>query len=94
MEFLFELIVDLLLEGVFEASKSKRLPRPIRYFLIALVVLVYLALIGIFVALGITLWSESMVGAILIFLLGAVVAAMCVLAFRKAYLKRKPFNDN
>ena len=46
MDFLFEAIIELILEGSFEASKSSKVPKLIRYFLIFLITLFYLSIIG------------------------------------------------
>ena len=46
MKFIIELILDLLLEGSIEASKSEKVPKPIRYILIVLISLFFLAVIG------------------------------------------------
>ena len=42
MDFLIELIVELLFEGAVEGSKSKRLPKGLRYFLFAIISMIFL----------------------------------------------------
>ena len=41
MDLVMEFVLTLLLEGGMEASKDKKIPRPIRYVLIALIALFF-----------------------------------------------------
>lgn len=85
-----ELILDLVAEGTVMASKSPRLPKPVRYFLIGLICVFYIGVFAIFELLGILLLrdNETIAGSIVI-IFGIVFLIGSILAFRRAYLKRK-----
>lgn len=53
MEFLMELITELLLEGSLEVAKSRRISKWIRYPIIALLALLYLAVVAL---IALTAW--------------------------------------
>ncbi len=53
MELLMELIVELLLEGSVEVAKSRRISKWIRYPAIALLAVVYLAVVAV---IALTAW--------------------------------------
>ena len=45
MEFIFEFILELLLESSIEASKSSKIPKFVRYILIVIIALFFIAVI-------------------------------------------------
>ena len=89
MELLFEIPLDLISEGVAETSQSKKVPKPIRYTAIALVVLFFVAVLGLILFMGIALLDENPLfgGALLI--LGVFLSVMSIAKFRKVYLLRQ-----
>lgn len=86
MEYLFEFILELALEGSIEASKSKKLPKIIRYFLILIVVLFFILVIGLIILTGVLFLEENVIGGIFFILIGLYMFIMCILKFRKIYL--------
>lgn len=86
MEYLFEFILELALEGSIEASKSKKLPKIIRYFLILIVVLFFILVIGLIILTGVLFLKENVIGGIFLILIGLYMFIMCILKFRKIYL--------
>ncbi len=89
MEFIIELILDLLLEGSIEASKSEKVPKPIRYILIALISLFFLAVIGLIIFIGIDTLKNSKLGGIIVILMGVLLLILAIMKFKKIYLKKK-----
>lgn len=59
MEIIFEVLVELVGEIVVECAKSKRLSKWIRYPLIALIVLFWVAVIGLMLFIGIKSYSTD-----------------------------------
>ncbi len=89
MEFLFEMILELVLEGSFEASKSKNVPKPVRVLLAALVVLFFTAAIGIMVLAGILMIrDDSPLGGAFMFVLAALILVFSIRRFIRAYIKK------
>ena len=89
MEFIFELIFELIAEGTVELSRSVKVPKYIRYPLIGIIVLFFVAVIGIVLIAGrVSLKESSLLGMILI-ALALFMLAMGIIKFKKVYLKRK-----
>lgn len=87
MEFIFEFILELLLEGSIEASKSSKIPKFIRYPLIAIIALFYIALIGLIFWVGISSLKENIILGIFVILAGFVMLVGSVIMFKKTYFK-------
>jgi len=94
MDFLFELIFELILEGSIEASKSSKIPKPIRYILIFLICLFFLFIISLFIIIGIDLLKENKIGGIIIIIFGILFALVCLYSFIKVYIKKSKKDDN
>ena len=88
MDLLFEFLVELIFGGITEASKSKRVPKPIRYILIALISMLYLSIIGLIIWIGIDCLEKNLLGGIAIILFGLFFLVLCIRKFRKVYLNK------
>lgn len=89
MDFLIEELIELLLEGTVELSKSKKVPNWIRYPLIVLIVLGFTGVVlGIFI-LGLAILKESILGGILLIVLSLVFLVCGICKFRKTYIERQ-----
>lgn len=83
---IMEFIVSLILEGTLEAGTSKKVPIPLRILLLIIFFAIYAALIGIIIMLGINGIKDGKIfGAIVMFAMAALIAAMSVAAFIKTY---------
>lgn len=89
MEFLFETLLELVLEGSFEASRSKIVPMPVRIILAALVVLLVLTAIGVMVLAGVLMIRDGkpLAGAFML-ALAALLLALGIWKFVRAYCKK------
>lgn len=85
MDLLFEAIFELILEGSFEASKSSKVPKPIRIILILLIALVYLLIIGFLFYIGIIGLSKNLLAGIVLIAFGLSFLILSIIKFRKAY---------
>lgn len=92
MEFIFELLFELVLDGTIELSKSVKVPLPIRIILTILIALFYLAFIGLILLIGISTYKDNQIGGIIIILIDILIMIICVKAFVKIYLKRQDVN--
>lgn len=88
MEFIFEFLLELVLESSIEVSKSKRVPKYIRYPLIVIISLFFIAVIGVIIFTGIVLLKENMPVGIFFILVGVVFLLMCIIKFRKTYVTK------
>ena len=89
MDFIFELIFDLLFEGSIEASKSEKVPKPIRYILIALISLFFLAVIGLIIFIGIDTLKDSKLSGIIVISMGVLLLILAITKFKKIYIEKK-----
>ena len=92
MDFIFEILLDLIIEGCFEASINKKVPKIIRYQLIALIVLFFISVLsGIFI-LGISLWKKNIYGGMFIISISIILLIATIYKLRKMYIKRENIN--
>ncbi len=88
MEFLLELLLELALEGSIEVIKSRKVPKYIRYPLIILLSLFFIAVIGLIFFAGILSFKKSALLGILLIVLGLWMLLMSVIKFRKLYFTK------
>ncbi len=88
MEYIFEFIMELVLEGGIEVSKSSKIPKYIRYPLIGMLSLFFIAVIGLVFFTGILSLKENILLGVLLILVGLFLLIMSVIRFRKVYLTR------
>lgn len=86
MKFLLEILLELIFEGTIEASKSKKLPKLVRYFAILVIVLFFILVIGLIILAGILLLRLSIIGGVLLILLGIFIAIMSIVKFYEIYI--------
>lgn len=88
MEYLFEFILELALGGSIEISKSNKVPKVIRYPLIVIIVLFFLAVIGLIFLTGILILKENVMAGIFFIIIGMFMLVMSIIKFKKVYLKK------
>lgn len=93
MDFLFEVIFELIAEGTFELSKSSKVPRPLRVVLTGIVVLFCAAVIGIILAVGVSALKKNLLFGVLLLTIALVMLIMGVRKFRRVYLSRQDDNE-
>lgn len=94
MDILFELFLELIVDGVIETSGNKKLSRWIRYPLIALVVLFFGAVIALIFYLALGLSSDEPVASVIFSLMGLFLLVGTVLKFRKQYFAKRSGNGS
>ena len=88
MEFLFEILLELILEGTMEASQNKKVPKLVRVVLIVLISAFYLSVIGLILFIGVICWKTNKIGGLIIITIGSVIFIMAAVKFRKMYLDK------
>lgn len=88
MDIIFEILLELILDGSIEASKNKKMPKIIRYFFI-MVILIFLAIVDIgIIILGIILLKNNIIISIGIIIYGVILSILSIRKFRKLYLRK------
>jgi len=83
MDFLIELIGEIFIEGLFELATNKKVPKIIRYPLLTLFILLYLALVGLLILLGIRLYFDSKLASFVLFGLAIGLLIITIVSIRK-----------
>ena len=87
LDFIIELVLDLLFEGSYEISKNKKINKWIRYPFAIIVIMIFLAFIFAIILLGVLLFSENaLIGSVIIGW-GVYVFIMSTNKFRKVYIE-------
>ena len=94
MDLLVEFILEFVLEIGVEASENKKVPKPIRYFLIAFITTFFLAVIGLIYFISIISIKENIAAAIAFFVLGTFMLVASIVKLKKAYISKKEENKN
>lgn len=93
MDFLFEELIEILLEiiidGSFSAMESKKCPFILRIFAVLLITLLYGGLLGIIGVIGFVLLKDgAVVGGIVVFACDLAVLVLMLFEIRKIIRKR------
>lgn len=88
MEYIIEFILELIFEFGFEASKSNKIPKFIRFTLIAIISLIFIFVIGLIIFMGISITQKNILGGLIIILFGLIMLVCSVIKFRKVYLTK------
>ena len=88
-----DFVLELLLEGGIEAGKDKRIPRPVRYVLIVLIALVFIAVFGLLIWMGIIACRKTLLGGGIIILSGLFLLVWSAIHVRRVYVQRRKEYD-
>ena len=89
MDYVLTILIDLILDEGVNASKNNRLPKGVRYFIFAFVLLLYIAIIGLITIIGISSLKENLVEGILALIFALCILILCIFRFKEVYSKRK-----
>lgn len=88
MECLFEIIIEILLEGSITISSNKKISKWLRYPLIMLIILFFLLVIGGLAFIGIVSFKTNIYFSILLILCSLLLLIASIIKFRRIYLKK------
>ena len=89
MEYVIEAILDLVLELGIEASKSKKVPRILRYLLMGLIIFLFMAVISLVLFMGVLVLLKDIIGGIIIIILGIIMLVSAIIKFKRIYIEKK-----
>ncbi len=86
MEYIFEFLLELVLEGSIVVSKNRKIPKYIRYPIIIIISLFFIAVIGLIFLAGILSLKENKILGLLFIFIGLFMFIIGIIKFRKTYL--------
>lgn len=86
MEILFEFLIELIFEATLETSKNRKVPKIVRYPLIFLIILFFIATIGLIIFTGTIILNKNILVGIFFIIIGIVMAVISIKKFRDTYL--------
>lgn len=93
MDFIFELLFELIFEGALSVSSDKKVPKFIRYPLTALIILFFVfVIVGLF-ALGVFSLKKSVIGGIFVIFVSVMLFTVATVKFIKKYINIKDKSD-
>lgn len=92
MEFLIEILLELVFEVGAQISTNKKVPKWIRYPIIVLILLFFTIIIFGIIALGIYILKRNIHIGVIIILIGLILLVSAVREFKKIYIEKK--NNN
>ena len=91
MDFIIELIFEFLFGGMIETSKSNKVPKFIRYPLIAIILLFFVLVIGFIFIVSILAFKESIIAGILLIIIDLFLFVGSIYKFRKEYFSKNNY---
>lgn len=83
MDFLIELIGDIFIEGLYELATNKKVPGVIRYPILTLFILLYLAVILLLIYLGIKSYTNNKLASMILWTLAIGLIIITIISIRK-----------
>ena len=83
MDFLIELIGEIFIEGLFELATNKKVPGVIRYPILTLFILLYLAVILLLIYLGIKSYTNNKLASMILWTLAIGLIIITIISIRK-----------
>ena len=94
MDFLIELLFELVFEGSLELSQSSKAPKLVRYVFIIIIVLFYLTVLGIVFYAGLLMIERFLPLGIFITFIGIYMLIRSIIGFNRVYLKKEAKYEN
>lgn len=88
MEIIFELILDLLIEGSIEITSNKKINKIIRYPLLIFLILLFITVIGGILLLGIVILKQNIIIGIILILSSILLLVGSIIKFKSLYFKK------
>lgn len=86
MEFIFELMAELLFEGTVSLSRNRKVPRAVRLLLVLIIVLFFAAVVGLVLYMGIRVFKDSPLAGAAVTAVG-IVLLLCAVRFLRNLIR-------
>lgn len=86
MEFIIELVLELLFDGMMETSKNNKVSKLIRYPLVIIVVVFFILVIGFMFIASILAFKENIIAGLLLSMITLFLLVGSISKFKKEYL--------
>ena len=93
MELLIEILLELIFEGTFELSSNKKVPKWVRYPLIAIIVLFCAIVIFGLLIIGIRILNENIFIGIVLILISLILLIRAIKEFKNKYMDKRGKED-
>ena len=87
MDFILELVLSLLVEGSFELTKSRKIPKIIRVALAVFLIGFYGALVGLMIVIGVKMLNRDIKVSIVFFAVALFLIVSIAVILRRNYKK-------
>lgn len=94
MDFIFELVFELLFEGGTEVTSNRKISKWIRYPLLGLFILIFMGIISLLIFFGVSFLKESVIGGIFIIAIGIILFVASIFKFRQFCIHEKNNGTN
>ena len=88
MDYIFEVLMDLIFDYGLNLTKDKRLSKPVRYLIITLIFSCFLLVIGSLFIVGIVLFSTSWAAGLFCVLISLILLFAAIIKFLNMYLNK------
>lgn len=90
MEFILEIIFDIILEGSLEIGTSRKVPVGFRIVAVAVLAFVYIGLVVLLATFAVDLWKDGRnVAAVIVGVIDIFVSTLIICVARKKYIEYK-----
>jgi len=89
MDFIIELVLEIVIDGTIELSSNKKVPSIIRYPLIAIITVLTIGIIIVMLLAGILFLKESIIIGIILMVIAIALIISLIVKSRKIYLEKK-----
>lgn len=91
LDFLGEILLDLILDGSLEGAMNPKTPKPVRWLLGGILLLFYMGLFGMIAYIGLTTMKTNLAGGIVMLGVAVVLAVLTVVWVYKKIRERNTY---
>ncbi len=88
MEFILEVLLDLILEGSVEISSNHKISKFIRYPLIVLIIAFFLGIISLILIVGLVSLKEHPLLGLFLIIVSIILLIGSIIKFKNTYIKK------
>lgn len=89
MEFIIEVLLELIFEGSIEISSNRKVSKWIRYPLILFIIMLFTSVILGLLIIGVLLFSENIYASLFMIFISLVMLVASIIKFKKIYIEKK-----